>query len=99
MKMHHFDHSLVHKMAPKRFNKFAFAPTEGASGGLFVGWNGSIFDGSVLSISRFASTIKFTSLHNAQEWTLTMVYGPCHAPERQKFVNWLNSRIVDDDSN
>jgi hypothetical protein len=27
------DHSLVRKMAPKRFNKFSFVPSEGATGG------------------------------------------------------------------
>jgi hypothetical protein len=86
-------------MAPKRFNKFTFAPTEGASGGIFVGWNGSIFDGAILSIYRFAITVKFTSIHNAEEWTLTTVYGPCHGPERQEFVSWLNSLNVDDDPN
>jgi hypothetical protein len=98
-KMHHFDHSLVHKMTPKRFNKFTFAPAEGASGGIFVGWNDSIFDGTLLSISRFAITVKFTSIHNAEEWTLTTIYGPRHGLEQQDFVNWLNSLNVDDGSN
>jgi hypothetical protein len=86
-------------MAPKRFNKFTFSPAEGASGGIFIGWNGSIFDGMVLNISKFVVTVKFTSLHNAQDWTLTTVYGPCHGLERQDFVNCLNSLNVDDDSN
>jgi hypothetical protein len=59
------DHSLVRKMAPKRFNKFAFVPSEGATGGLFVGWNEAIFSGELLYSSKFAITIKSTSIHNA----------------------------------
>jgi exonuclease III len=72
-----FDHSAVKKMTPKRFNKFAWVPSEGASGGIFMGWNSAIFTRQVVFTSRFALTIKFTTVHNAEEWQLTTVYGPC----------------------
>jgi hypothetical protein len=98
-KIHHFDHSLVRKMAHKRFNTFTFALAVGNSSGIFIGCNGSIFDGTVLNISKFVVTVKFSSLHNPQHWTLTTIYGSCHGLERQNFVNWLNSINVDDDSN
>jgi hypothetical protein len=97
--MQYFDHSLVCKKAPKRFNKFSIAPVEGSSGGIFVGWNGSVFDGTVLNSCKFAITVRLISLHNAEEWTLTTVYGPCHGLVRQEFVNWLNSLDIDEDSN
>jgi exonuclease III len=73
-----FDNSTVKKMAPKRFNKFEFVPAEGASGGIFVGWNGSFFKGETIFKSKFAITINFASTHNADQWKLTSVYGPCH---------------------
>jgi hypothetical protein len=63
-----FDQSVVKKIAPKTFNKFAFAPFEGASGGIFVGWNSSIFTSQILYVSKFAITIKFMDVHNAEEW-------------------------------
>jgi exonuclease III len=72
-----FAPSDVRKLAPKRFNKFAFIPSHGASGGIFVGYNGTLFSRSVISSSDFAITIKFSSLHNAEQWHLVVVYGPC----------------------
>jgi hypothetical protein len=94
-----FDHSAVRKMAPKRFNKFAFAPSQGASGGIFVGWNGSIFSGTVLHSCKFAITILFTGNHNAENWKLTTIYGPCQGQDRQEFMDWLNSLQIEDDEN
>jgi len=43
-----FDHSFIKKLAPKRFDKFAYAPSIGASGGILMGWNSSIFKGEVI---------------------------------------------------
>jgi exonuclease III len=60
-KFQSFDHSTMRKFAPKRFNKHAFSPSEGASGGIVVGWNGSQFLGQVLYCSKFAITIQFSS--------------------------------------
>jgi hypothetical protein len=81
------------------FNKFSFALSEGASGGIFVGWNSTIFEGQVMNYSKFAITIWFTTTHNAEEWLLTDVYGPCHWQECQDFINWLNSLNIDDGIN
>jgi exonuclease III len=39
--------SFVRKMAPKRFNKFAYVPSQGASRGIFMGWSGLMFSGQV----------------------------------------------------
>jgi exonuclease III len=35
----------VKKFAPKRFDKFAYVPSDGASGGLLVLWISSMFSG------------------------------------------------------
>ena len=63
-KKDNFDHSFIKKLAPKRFNKFEFSHSVGASGGILVGWNNSIFTGETIHNNRFAITIKFKSVHN-----------------------------------
>ena len=75
-KRENFDHSFIRKFAPKRFDQFAYSPSQGNSGGILIGWNSSIFTGQIIHNLRYAITIKFTSSHNNETWTLTSVYGP-----------------------
>jgi hypothetical protein len=98
-KREHFDHSYIKKLAPKRFNQFAFSPSEGASGGILIGWNGSIFSGHVVQINKFNVTVRLTSSHNGQTWTLSSIYGPCHGPDRDVFVQWLNDLQLNAEEN
>jgi exonuclease III len=88
-KMSNIDMTMFKKMAPKRFKQFTFVPSCGASGGILIGWNASIFTGQVLSSSNFQITLGFTSMHNANQWNLTTVYGPCQGQEKQNFIDWL----------
>jgi exonuclease III len=81
-----FDHSFIRSFYPKRFDRFAFSPSIGASGGLIVLWNSSIFTGTVLEIHRSAIRMQFISTSNNQSWQLVNVYGPCKGPERDIFV-------------
>jgi exonuclease III len=37
-KREHFDHSVIRKFAPKRFDQFAYSPSLGNSGGILIGW-------------------------------------------------------------
>jgi exonuclease III len=46
-----FDSSFVWKIGPKRFNKFAYVPSQGASGGILMAWNGLVFSGQVIHSS------------------------------------------------
>ena len=85
-----FDHSFIKSFCPKRFDRFCFSPSIGASGGLIVLWNSAIFDGQVIEIKRFSISITFTSKHNLEKWTLVSVYGPCRGLERDQFVQWLH---------
>jgi hypothetical protein len=55
-KREHFDHSYIKKLAPKRFNKFAYSPSEGASGGILIGWNSSVFTGDVGQINLLSQS-------------------------------------------
>ena len=97
-KREHFEHSYIKKFAPNRFDKFAFSPSQGASGGILVGWNSSIFSGQVLEINNFAVTILFTTRHNNEPWKLSSVYGPCDGEERQMFVDWLNELQIEEEN-
>ena len=42
------DINFLKKIAPRRFDQFAFVPSEGASGGLLVIWAGNTFSGQVI---------------------------------------------------
>lgn len=93
------DCSFMKKVVPKRFNKFAYAPSQGASGGILMAWVDAALEGQVLYISDFAISVQFRSRHNAETWTLTTVYGPCHGEKRDLFVQWLYDLDVDPESN
>ena len=61
----------------------------GASGGILVVWNSSIFIGSLIQIQQFAVVVEFVSRQNNEKWTLVAVYGPCQGEARDTFVSWL----------
>lgn len=82
-----FDPSFIRNFAPRKFDKYLFAPSVGASGGIVVAWNGSLFDGTVVEIQPFAVLVCFSSRLDLNVWNLTAVYGPCTEPARSSFVN------------
>ena len=84
-----FDIKDIRKFCPRRFDSFAFAPSCGASGGILVVWNSSTFSGQLIQIESFGIVISFTSVHDAEKWTLVSVYGPCEGESRDDFVHWL----------
>jgi exonuclease III len=49
-KCENFDWRLVRKFSPKRFDRFSFSPSAGASGGIIVLWNSTVFDGMLVEI-------------------------------------------------
>jgi hypothetical protein len=49
-KCDNIDHKFLRKFCPKRFDTFAFSPSMGASGGILVVWNSSVFSGELLEI-------------------------------------------------
>ena len=61
-----FDHSFIRTFCPKIFDRFVFSPSVGASGGIIVIWNSSVFDGKLLEITRSAIRIAFTSKHTKE---------------------------------
>jgi hypothetical protein len=98
-KMPHIDCSLIKRIAPKKFNKFAFHPSQGASGGILMGWVDSNFEGEVLLNESFAITVKFKSRHNGQIWKLATIYGPCQGIPRDQFFQWFHDLPLDPEEN
>ena len=83
------DLAFIKTCCPKRFDKFAFVPSRGASGGILTIWNNSVFSGDVIVSNDFVLGVKFTSTFSAQSWSLYNVYGPCTGPARVDFIQWL----------
>lgn len=93
-KKERIDMHFIRNFAPRRFDRFDYIPSNGASEGLLVCWNSSIFSGVVTTKTSFAMTLQFTSVHNLEVWKLTTVYGPCSEPARTNFVNWMKNIII-----
>lgn len=98
-KHEHFDISYIRKFAPRRFDKFDYIPSVGASGSILVTWNSAIFMGVVLDKQQFGITLSFCSMHSNEIWKLTIVYGPCDEPARSNFISWFRGHDIDDDDN
>lgn len=92
----HFDLAFLKTFCPKRFDKFAYVPSRGASGGLITIWNGSTFDGTVCLSDIFALRVSFTSKISGNVWTLYNIYGPCQGTDRLLFTNWLYDLVIPD---
>ena len=84
-----FDLAFIKTFCPKRFDKFAFAPSMGASGGIITIWNSSLFVGTPWFIDSFAVGVSFVSTQSNEAWNLVNVYGPCSGQRRADFSSWL----------
>lgn len=89
------DCATMKKFAPKRFNKYVFAPSQDTAGGILVGWMDSTFEGVVEETRSFAITISFRSRQNVEKWKLTSVYGQCTEEARDQFVQWIYHSKID----
>ena len=76
---------------PHSFKRFAPSASRGASGGIMMGSNNSLLQGSVQEVNLFSITVEFVSRLSADHWKLTTVYGPCIGSDRIAFINWLSS--------
>lgn len=88
-KKHFFYHSYIKKFTPRRFDKFAYVSSKGASGGLLTVWASSTFQGRIVHHLPYALTVEFTSTQCSDTWTLTNIYGPCDGQPRDDFVDWI----------
>jgi exonuclease III len=71
------------------FDDFVFIPSDGASGGLIIIWDSSVFSGMIMHCEPFAVSEHFSSTQSSQSWTLVNIYGPCSGDMRDTFTQWL----------
>lgn len=84
-----FDFSYIKKFCPRYLNHFEFSASSGASGGLLVIWNASLFSGTLVMANRFSVTMKFVSCISNQFFYLTSIYGPANPVDKAAFIYWL----------
>lgn len=72
----YFDLQYIRNFCPRHFSHFEFVPSDGASGGLLIAWNGFMFDGQLASSNSFSIIVKMTSHLIAASFHLTNIYGP-----------------------
>jgi hypothetical protein len=90
-KREHFDLKYIKNFCPKKFNKFVFLPSVGASGGTIIIWNDALFSGEQLFQNDFSILVKFTCNLSGNIWILTSIYGPCHAEGKYQFIDWFGN--------
>ena len=56
-----FDSRSIKSFYPKRFDSFACSPSMGASGGIRVVWNSSVFIATLIEVQKFVVVIQFVS--------------------------------------
>lgn len=81
-----FDHSFIRKCCPRRFDKFEFIPSIGASGGIIIIWCSSQFSATMIHKEQFVLTLELLPVHDTKKWRLSNVYGPCEGPERNSLL-------------
>src|SRR3954471_24671515 len=84
-----FDLRYINRLCPKKFDKFAFVPSVGNSGGICTIWMSSVFTGSVFLSEMFALGVQFSSAQSDDVWSLVNVYAPCSGPNREIFSSWF----------
>ena len=94
-----FDLVFIKSFCPKRFDKFVFAPSIGASGGILTVWNSSVFVGTPWHVESFAVGVSFVSTQSNDSWNLVNVYGPCTGQRRLDFTSWLFDLHIPDTEN
>jgi hypothetical protein len=84
-----FDLAFIKSCCPACFNEFVLIPLAGASRGLIIIWDSTMFSSMVIHYEPFAIYVHFTSTQSAQSWTLVNVYGPYNGDARDEYVQWI----------
>ena len=79
-KMENIDLSFIKSCCPKRFDDFAYIPSFGASGGIVIIWNSSLFHGLVMHCQPFAISVNFTSTQHSGETQKCAMLPPVVTP-------------------
>jgi exonuclease III len=97
-KREHFDLQYVKKFCPKKFSKFLFVPSVGASGGIIIIWNGSTFSGDLAFQNEFSLSVNLTNNLTNEKWLLTNIYGPCHCDQKAVVLEWFSNIDMPDNT-
>lgn len=81
-----FDPFYLKKFYPRSIDKFAFSPSDGASGGLLIAWNSSLLDGTIVHFNSYAVSCKLTFKLDNRSFHVTNIYGPSDHAQKQGFV-------------
>jgi exonuclease III len=93
-----FDLAYIKKFCRKKFTKFEFVPSVGASGGLIIIWNGSLFTGELAFHNEFSLSVHFKCNLSNDSWILTNIYGPCQPERKALFIDWFANIDMPQDS-
>jgi exonuclease III len=90
-KRENFDLTYLRNFCPRKFNQFHYTASVGSSGGIITIWNGSLFNGVLISQNKHHITTEFTCKSSGRIWYLTNIYGPAHNDDRADFIDWLEN--------
>ena len=65
-KCEQFDIRKIWSFCPRHVDQFAFSPSVGASGGILVIWNSTVFEGELVESQHFSIVVSFKSVHNSE---------------------------------
>ena len=94
-----FDAFYIKKFCPRSLDKFAFSPSIGASRGLLIVWNSSLFDGTVVQANSYPITIKLICRFDNKCMHISNINGPSNLAQKMAFVTWLMNLDTDDFDN
>ena len=60
-----FDLAFIKTFCPKRFDKFVFSPSVGASGGIITIWNSSVFVGTPWHANSYVVGVSFEATQSS----------------------------------
>ena len=66
----HIDHMFIRKFCPRHFDNFLYVPSVGASAGMVIIWNSSLFEGKLTEARPYGIILEFRSKHTSEVWTL-----------------------------
>jgi exonuclease III len=90
-KREHFDEAYLRNFCHRKYDKFSFHPSIGASGSTITVWQSSKFDGEMIFDNEYAKMVKFCSVLTNESWALINIYAPCTPSGKQGFLEWFSN--------
>ncbi len=84
-----FSRSFVVSFAGRFLDKCHFIPANGASGGIYTGWNSRFYSCSEVVVRKYSLTIRLMHCASGTLFYLTNVYGPATWAGKEEFCQEL----------